>query len=467
LKEIPAVKRLALSSLLLVLGAALTKSSSAQTFTNLVDFTGSVGVFPSSIIQGRDGGLWGTTDGSSQPSCGTIYRVTLAGAAYTSFAFDCTDGQTPTGILQVVGGNLYGTTFSGGLSNGGAVFQIVPEKSETVLYSFTPDGSHGSSPVGTLVFGVDGNLYGATYGGGSALGYGTLFKISTTGALTTLYQFDFTPGAQPYAGLVLGPDGNFYGTTYSGGAYGGGTVFRITSKGVLTLLHSFGQSSSDGFGPTTPLTLAKNGNLYGTTPSGGANNDGTVFMLTPAGAFTDLHDFDETDGRSPSGLVQATDGNFYGSTAYGGANDTDGTTFEMTPEGQVTTLHNFGGSDGTNPSSLIQDTGGAIYGITSAGGDLDCDPPNGCGTIFSLNVGLSPFIAFVQGFGTVGEITAILGQKFTGTTTVSFNGTPASFRIVSGTCILATIPTGAKSGYVTVTTPTGKLTSNLPFRVLP
>ena len=461
------MKRLALSPLLLfVLCAALTNNSSAQTFTNLADFSDSVGVFPSSIVQGRDGGLWGTTDGSGQGSCGTIYRVILAGTAYNMFTFDCTDGQMPTGIQQVVGGDFYGTTLSGGSSNGGTVFQIVPEESETVLYSFTPDGSHGSSPVGSLVLGVNGNFYGATYGGGSALGYGTLFTISSSGALTTLYQFDFTHGAQPSAGLVLGANGDFYGTTYSGGAYGGGSIFKITPKGVLTLLHSFGQSSSDGLAPATPLVQSKSGNFYGTTSSGGANNAGTVFMITPAGVFTDLHDFDQTDGQSPSGLLQATNGSLYGSTAQGGTN-ADGTIFGINSLNQFVTLHNFDGSDGANPSALIQDTNGALYGITGAGGDLNCNPPYGCGTIYSLNLNLSPFVAFVQGFGTVGETVAILGQKFTGTTSVSFSGTPATFRIVSGVCILAKIPTGAKSGYVTVKTPDGPLTSNLPFRVLP
>ncbi|MGB7586152.1 MAG: choice-of-anchor tandem repeat GloVer-containing protein [Terriglobales bacterium] len=460
------MKRLSLSPLLLFfVCAALTKNSSAQTFANVANFSDSVGVFPSSIVQGRDGGLWGTTDGSGQGSCGTIYRVTLAGAAYNMFTFDCADGQMPTGIQQVVGGDFYGTSFSGGSSNGGTVFQIVPEESETVLYNFMP-GSQRSNPVGSPVLGLDGNFYGATFGGASALSYGTLFTITSSGALTTLYQFDFTHGAQPYASLLLGADGDLYGTTSSGGAYGGGTVFKITPTGVLTLLHSFGGSSSDGVAPAAPLIQSETGNFYGTTSSGGANNDGTVFMITPAGVFTDLHDFDQTDGQSPSGLLQTTNGILYGSTARGGTN-ADGTIFEINSLGQFVTLHNFDGSDGANPSALVQDTNGALYGITRAGGDPNCNPPYGCGTIYSLNVGLSPFVAFVQGFGTVGEMTAILGQKFTGTTSVSFNGTPANFRIVSGVCILATIPVGAKTGYVTVTTPGGPLTSNLPFQVLP
>jgi uncharacterized repeat protein (TIGR03803 family) len=376
------------ASALCLLCMAKAIAAPAQTLKTLVSFDGSSGTYPSSIVQGTDGDLWGTTSGGGQPSCGTAFNMTPAGALTTAFTFNCTDGNEPGGLTQGTDRNYYGTTFFGGTRNGGTVFKPGPGGVLTVLVNFALDGSSGSGPVGSLTQGTDGNFYGATYGGGNASSYGTNYKITSRGTLTTLYEFDFTHGAQPYAGPIEGTDGNFYGTTYSGGAYGGGTVYKITSQGVLTVLYSFGQSSSGGFAPVTSLVQGRDGNFYGTTPDGGTNNDGTAFKITPSGVFTNLHDFAETDGRSPAGLVQATDGNFYGSTSYGGTNDASGTIFKMTAAGTVTTLHNFDSTDGTNPSMLVQDTNGNLFGLTGGGGDLNCNPSYGCGTIFSLTVGL-------------------------------------------------------------------------------
>jgi uncharacterized repeat protein (TIGR03803 family) len=272
-------------------------------------------------------------------------------------------------------------------------------------------------------------------------------------------------------------------------------VFKITPSGKLTTLYHFCvqgfPSCPDG---DTPLGLVEggDGNFYGTTLYGGAHSHGsfgTVFKITANGEFSTLYSFCAlyfcADGAFPSGLFRATDGNFYGETALGGGDyyacDDHllgcGTVFEITPQGLLTTLHVFTGNnassiagsmmpDGANPSGLLQDTNGRFYGSTMYGGQLgDCS--SGCGTLFSLGTGLGPFVAFVRAAGKVGQTGGILGQGFTGTTSVSFNGTPANFTVVSDTYLKATVPPGATTGYVTVTTPTGVLKSNVPFHVIP
>jgi uncharacterized repeat protein (TIGR03803 family) len=261
------------------------------------------------------------------------------------------------------------------------------------LYSFCQgfECSDGSIPEAALVQATDGNFYGTTaYGGESGncetSGCGTIFKITPSGALTTLYSFSGTDGSIPEAAVLQATDGNFYGTTAGGGAssncgtYGCGTVFRITASGTLTTLHSF--SGADGESPEA-LVQATDGNFYGTTAIGGAYNDGTVFKITPSGTLTTLYSFCQqpncADGSSPSaGLIQATDGNLYGITGIGGAYN-DGTVFKITPSGTLTTLHSFSGADGSYPrAALVQATDGNFYGTAYEGG------PNSAGTVFRL-----------------------------------------------------------------------------------
>jgi len=256
----------------------------------------------------------------------------------------------------------------------------------------TFDGTDGSSPYGALVQGIDGNLYGTTEAGG-ANGAGTVFKMTTGGTVTAIYNFcslaSCTDGANPNAGLVQDTDGNFYGTTFGDdnptcGGSGCGTVFKITSGGTLTTLHSFCALSSclDGGNPTAALVQGTDGNLYGTTSAFGKDLEGTVFKITTSGKFTTLHTFSGTDGNSPyGGVIQGIDGNFYGTTGYGA--DGNGTVFKMTSTGKLTTLHSFKGADGANPyGGLVQGAPGLLpgnfYGTTYAGG------ANGYGTIFEI-----------------------------------------------------------------------------------
>ena len=254
----------------------------------------------------------------------------------------------------------------------------------------------GSYPLAGLVQASDGNFYGTTEGSGGnnncVSGCGTVFKITPSATLTTLYRFcsqaNCADGESPRAGLVQASDGNFYGTTENGGAnncapyYGCGTVFKITSSGALTTLHSFARS--DGAYPGAGLVQASDGNFYGTTYVGGTNNYGTVFKITPQGTLTTLHSFDGSDGANPAdGLLQASDGNFYGATSYGGASNDCyggcGTVFKITSSGTLTTLHSFAGSDGANPPArLVQASDGNLYGTTYVGG------ADGRGTVFRL-----------------------------------------------------------------------------------
>jgi uncharacterized repeat protein (TIGR03803 family) len=210
--------------------------------------------------------------------------------------------------------------------------------------------------------------------------------------------------------------------------------------------------------------------MYGTTS--GDDIFGTVFKLTPAGVVTVLHSFNIGDNPS-AGLVQATDGKLYGTTFFGGGHG-NGSIFSITTGGTFTTIYGFpslDGVDGTNPFDLMQHTNGKFYGTTSQGGaSRNCDSLDsvGCGTVFSLDLGLGPFVKFVVPSGKVGSVIQILGTGLTGATAVSFNGVPASsLKLVRDTFITATVPAGATTGPVTVTTPTGTLTSNVNFTVLP
>jgi uncharacterized repeat protein (TIGR03803 family) len=236
-------------------------------------------------------------------------------------------------------------------------------------------------PYAGLVQAKNGDLYGTTFLGGTS-GFGTAFKITTAGKLTTLYNFCSqilcTDGYLPFAGLVQATNDDLYGTTTLGGANGDGTVFKITTGGKLTTLHSF--DITDGEEPDAGLVQASNGDLYGTTPYGGANVDyGTVYKITEGGTFTTEHSFDGLDGGSPyAGLIQATDGNLYG-TALFGANGV-GTVFKITTAGTLTTEHSFDYTDGIWPyGGLAQASNGTLYGTTSQGA-------SGYGTVFSLTL---------------------------------------------------------------------------------
>src|SRR5215831_14527030 len=361
-------------------------------------------------------------------------------------------------LAQGTDGNLYGTTQAGGAHQQGTVFKVTPAGTLTTLYSFCGQScGDGSAPFAGLLLGKDGNFYGTTELGGTN-NEGTIFKITPQGILSTLHSFTIQEGSNPYAGLVQATDGNFYGTTQSGGAHLLGTVFKITPRGALTTLHNF--DDTEGKGIVAGLVQASDGNFYGAAGQGGANGYGSVFMMTPVGVLTVLHSFNVTDGATPTALVLGTDGNFYGATVSGGAS-IDGTVFEITPQGIFTKLHDFNGSDGADPfGRLEQATDGNFDGTTDAGGT------NRDGTAFSLGVGLGPFVKTVPTAGKVGASVRILGTNLTGATSVTFNGIAATFVVLGPSQIITKLPAGATTGPVQVTTPTVTLISNVAFQVI-
>jgi uncharacterized repeat protein (TIGR03803 family) len=484
---------------------SLAVAASAQTFTTLANFDGSNGEYPYdvSLVQGLDGDLYGVTEEGGLYNSGEVFKVTAAGSLTTLYSFcaktNCPDGKSPEApLLQATDGNFYGTTVIGGATQRGTVFKVTAGGDLTTLYSFCPKlpCKDGEFPLGALVEGSDGSLYGTTSGQDR---YGTVFRITTGGVLTTLYNFctraTCPDGDAPGTGVIRASDGNFYGTTTLGGSYtncpggleasGCGTIFKITPTGKLTTIYKFCAQvkCTDGEEPDAPLVQAADGNFYGTTAGGGVNGDfGTVFKMTTAGKITTLYSFCSqinslgycADGSLPlSALVQGPDGNFYGTTYTGGAGSPNctsgngcGTVFSITPSGVLTTLHSFctdeNCTDGIWSSSApAQATNGNFYGASVVGG------ADGDGTVFELSMGFGPFVEALPNEGKVGRIIKILSQGLTGTTAVSFNGIAATFNVESDTYLTATVPSGATTGTVTVTTPTGVLSSNQQFQVEP
>jgi len=460
---------------LFVVWATTAVTMPAQTFKTIHNFDSTDGAFPwAAPVQGNDGNLYGTTQNGGNTACasgcGTVFKITPAGKL-TMFSFDGTNGSAPfAGLVQAANGDLYGTTSSGGTSgnctNGcGAVFKITPSGKLTTLHNF--NYSDGADVLGTLVLATDGNYYGTTQIGGF-YGGGTVFKIAPSGTLTTVHNFTNGPdGGFPVAGMIQATDGNLYGTTWTGGSDNNndGTVFKLTLSGKLTTLHSF--DLTDGALPFAGLVQATDGDFYGTTEEGGIDNYGTVFKITPKGKLTTLHSFSGgTDGDTPiSPLVQAIDGNFYGTASYDGLYPNYGIVFEITPKGVLTILHNFDSTDGSYPyAGLVQATSGRFYGATFAGGSSNACQ-FGCGTVFSLSLGLGPFVETLPTSGNVGTAVRILGTNLTGATSVRFHGTAAKFKVISKSEIQTHVPAGATTGPVEVKITKNTLKSNVVFRV--
>jgi len=480
------MKRIACALFVLSAATALT----AQTFTTLHTFDLTDGSFPASpLIQALDGDFYGTTAGEGYTgNYGTVFKITASGLLTTLHHFckpdlPCMDGATPmAGLVQAADGDFYGTTYGGALG-GGTVFKITPTGTLTTLYRFCSLSgcADGLFPTAGLIETGDGDFYGTTALGG-AIEKGTVFKITPSGALTTLYSFcsvgSCYDGYGPNAALVQASNGNFYGSTTNGGyELGAGTVFEITPKGSLTTIYGFctgGTACPTGSSPESALVQGLDGYLYGTAKAGnencGGTGCGTVFKTTLGGALTALYSFCSQsgcmDGESPfAGLVEGTDGDFYGTTQEGGAAGY-GTIFKITPSGTLTSLYSFcvqpGCPDGASPSAaLVQGTDGNFYGTTAHGGSRTA------GTVFSLSMGLGPFVKTQTTSGGVGAVVKILGTGLTGATRVTFNGVVAAFEVVSSSLIATTVPAGAASGTVQVVTPAGTVSSNVPFRVLP
>ncbi len=456
--------------LMLAIIAVAIPAAYAQTYSVLYDF-GTKSDDPISpsfsgiIAQGRDGNLYSTSPLGGATGNGAMFKITPGGTLTEPYSFDATGAQPYSGLTLGTDGNFYGTTYNGGSSSLGSVFKLTPTGTLTVLHDFV--GSDGSNPYAPPVQGTDGNFYGTTtqY---EISGAGTVYKITPAGKFATLYSFDGTHGQNPQAPLVQGTDGNLYGTTQAGGSSSAGVVYKISPSGKLTVIHSFDGGSHGGHPSGGPLVQGSDGNFYGTAACCGSIGGGVVFKITASGQFTVLHNINATtDGSNPlAGLVQATDGNLYGTT-YGGGAKSDGTMFRISPikPYPYKVLYNFDGTTGANPQvTMFQNTNGILYGDTSAGGNINNVSD---GVFYSLSLGLKPFVSLLFSSGKVGQTVEILGQGFTGTKGVSFNGTAAAFKVSSATYMTATVPNGATTGSVTVTTSAGTLTSNKKFRVTP
>jgi len=460
-----------LCSLLMIAGLALASSVvQAQTYTVLDNFLlgGPGPQFPGGpLTQGRDGNLYGYSYAGGASNAGSIWKTDTAGTVSVIYNFP-SGNACQSGMILGNDGNFYSTGLTN-CSGAGYVFKVTPAGVLTVLHAFTgtPDGYN----PGFLTLYSDGNFYGITSQGG-ANNAGSIFKITPTGTLTTIYSFSGVNNfSNPTGGLTVGNDGNFYGT--QDGPDGKGSIFKITSAGKLTVLHTF-TGNPDGASPNGGVTLGKDGNFYGVTQYGGVNYDGqvdegTFFKMTPSGTVTILHSFNAATDFAvypAEPVVLATDGNFYGAIngcaefgCVGGPQDV----YKVTASGTLTPLVEFATSNGIDSYwPVSQDTNGTLFGITQQGGSS-----NG-GVLFSLNVSAPAFARLVSTAGKEGGMIGILGQGFTNSSVVKFGGVQAASVQASGATFLsATVPAGALSGSVTVTTGTKTLTSSQNFRVAP
>jgi uncharacterized repeat protein (TIGR03803 family) len=447
---------------------ALAAPVHAQTYKVLHNFGSSPGepscpTFEGAIAQSLGGNFY-----SSAPDCfstdgGTVYKISVNGALTVIYRFpsDLSGPRTPVGGL-VLGTDqqFHGTTKFGGINNfHGGIFRVTPGGKFTTMHEFNGD-VNGGAPVNAPIQSVSGNYYGTTPGE-YGLNWGSIYKITENGNFTLLHAFNGADGAYAQGPLIQGTDYNFYGNTGAGGPLYDGVIFRVTAGGDYKVLHTF--DGTDGEFPAGPLIQTKDGTFYGTAYASGSGGAGVIFQMTPDFQFSVLYSFSAgADGGNPAGgLVEASDGNLYGTNTTGGANG-HGVIFRITPAGAFTVLHDFRKSTGIlSQGTLIQHTNGKLYGQTTVGGSA------GHGVFFRLDAGLPPFVKFLTVYGRVGAHVVILGQGFTPDSVVSFNGVPAVSPEIHPTFIKAIVPDGATTGPITVTTANGTLTSNKVFMVHP
>ncbi len=434
----------------------------AQTYTDMRDFNNSDGCcanYPSLLAQGEDGNIYGATT-SGGAGFGNIFRISPSGTFTNLFDFDGTHGNGPQGGLSLgFDGNFYGTTYQGGVNHAGTVFKVTPAGTQTVLYDFT-NTNDGAFPRVPPVQTPDGNLYGTTGNGTVA----TLYKLTPSGTFSVVLNIP----AQSYSPLLVGTDGNLYGTTLIGGTFNRGTAFQFSpTKKKLKILHNFG-GTSDGVSPQGPLMMGVDGKLYGTTSAGGTNAGGILFQMSTGGKTVTLVNFDNAhpaNGASPfAGVVQGSDGFLYGVASVGGANGL-GTLFKVKINGTgFAVLHDFASATGDTPlATPLLHTNGKIYGLAFHGGSHTA-----YGTIYSMDAGLQPFASqFVLYSGKVGDSVTILGQGFSNATGVKFGSGAGTFVASTDAFMTATIAAGATTGVITVLEPGGNLTTPQKFKIIP
>ena len=381
--------------------------TSTPTFTSVYSFTGGTdGAEPfGSVVEDSSGNIYGTTQFGGAAGDGTVFKISSSGESVCySFTGQNGDGAYPVGGLLLSGSTLYGTANTGGLSNGN-VFEVPTScGTDSILYNFGTSSPDGANPTAGLILAPSGNFYGTTLRGGDFYNDGTVFAIDPSSSAETLiheFQGSLTPGdgANPYAGLISDKSGNLYGTTENGGAYGAGTVFKIDSSGNETVLYSFGSNgSTDGATPYGGLVLDSQGNLYGTTELGGTYNLGTVFKIGSSGNETVLYSFTgaatssgTTDGAYPLGGLVMDSAGNLYGTTYYGGDLGGGTVFEISPSGTETQLHSFSGTDGALPIATLMLDSSNVLWGTTFTGGANYE-----GTVFKIALPSSsiPFSAF-------------------------------------------------------------------------
>lgn len=421
-------------------GGTVVRMNAAGEYTVVAAFDGNPDMQPdSALVQTPDGGFYGTTLGGGN-GFGSVYRMSPEAEIQHVASFDgSAQNFFLSELVQGTNGKLYGSLSEGGNYGVGAIYEVDTEGVLSFLWSF--DGEYGSEPTG-LVQGADGALYFTTSQGG-LMGDGLAFRLTTSGDLTLLGEFDGTNGNQPRGSMIQAADGNFYGITL-GGTAGYGSVFKLTPDGDLTTFADFSGDDEEAHSPQAGLVQGSDGNFYGTTETGGAEDRGAAYKVTPDGTLTTIASFGEAQGWSPVGrLVEGPDGAFYGVTHQGGSEDI-GSVFRMTPEGSLSYVHQFEGSAyGRFPAAgLIKGTDGDLYGTASDGGSLLDGSPAGGGQIFRIHFGAE---VATNGATEVG----VLGARLNGVvnpggyaTTVTFqygtSPTLESFATASG----GTLPAG-------------------------
>jgi len=466
MKSSPTFRTLCLALACAAITFSMAVCAEAQTVDFLANFNGVNGNSPNGLIQATDGNFYGTAYSGGAYGEGTVFRMTPSGALKTIYSFcsgNCSDGNGPYLLVLGSDANLYGVTIYGGVGLSGTVYRLTLGGEFTLLHTFCSDStcSDGKNPNG-FGLGSDGSFYGTTAYGGE-FNNGVFFQIGPTGKFKVLHSFCALSGCLDGSfplWPIQGQDGNFYGTAARGGTQGGGVIYKLSPSGDYQVIHNFcSQGNCADGGVILPLVQDAKGNFFGVTSFGGAHGSGTVFELTAERQFKILHSFDPSvDGDYPNaGLALANDGNLYGVNLDGKYGD--GTAYEITPEGIFTLLYTFDVSGNAPYVPLFQGTDGLLYGST--------DPYTGSsnGTIFSLSNGLSPLVETVPTAGKVRQRILILGNDLTGTTSVTFNGVPAEFKVEKDSFIRATVPEGTTTGTVSVVTPSGTLNSNPQFVV--
>ncbi len=405
---------------------------------------GTLGLNPyAGVVQGTDGLFYGTTLGGGTAGDGIAFKLAIAGAFTVLHSFtDGPDGAIPyAGLIQANDGLFYGGAFDGGTNAAGALFRMNSTGVFTPLYSFF-GGDDGESPYGSLIQATDGKLYGTSYQAGTNY-YGGVFSLTTNGTFASVAAFNYDDGAYPLAGLAQGTNGLLYGVTSLGGGFGDGTVFSLTTGGYLSPLVSF--NYTNGASPAGAVVQARDGAFYGTTETGGTNGGwGTVFRVTADGNFTSLHSFDFDNGAYPEGaLIQATDGNLYGTTSFGGVGG-QGTVFRISTNGTFATVVWFSGANGANPfSALTQAKDGSFWGTTEYGGqNFNGIEGSGNGIVFRLVLPMFNGNPFTQAVATVSVpyAASLLANS------IIPGGNSITFSKLSGPAWLNVAASGALSG---------------------